>query len=137
MNFFISNHNYIEGLLQCVAVIKTLTRYTTSETLIWLHIAWTPAATPSWKTSWVTTILLSSVVLSAAVSSNPKHTIYAFFNLYYWNYNEKRTKIKQKEAGIGPFKKQFTVLPLLTCLIKLWKTLCVHNCLYYGSAIKN
>ena len=37
-----------------------------------------------------------------AVDSNPKHTIYAFFNLYYLNCNEKRTK-KQKEAGNGLF----------------------------------
>ena len=41
----------------------------------------------------------------AAMGSNPKHTIYAFFNWYYWNCNEKRTKIKEKEVGIGPFLK--------------------------------
>ena len=38
----------------------------------------------------------------AAQCSNPKHTIYAFFNLYYWNCNEIRTKITKREAGIGP-----------------------------------
>ena len=32
----------------------------------------------------------------AAPGSNPKHTNYAFFNLYYWNCNGKRTKINKK-----------------------------------------
>ena len=32
----------------------------------------------------------------AAPGSNPNHTIYTFFNLYYWNCNEKRTKINKK-----------------------------------------
>ena len=35
-----------------------------------------------------------------------------FFNLYNWNCNEKRTKINEKEAGIGPFLKK-TVYHLL------------------------
>ena len=26
---------------------------------------------------------------SVAAGSNPKHTIYAYFNLYYWNCNQK------------------------------------------------
>ena len=42
---------------------------------------------------------------------NPKHTIYALFNLY-WNCNEKGTKIKTKKAKIGPFfcsKKKLTL----------------------------
>ena len=34
-----------------------------------------------------------------------KHTIYAFFNLF-WKCNEKRTKINKKEAGICPFFKK-------------------------------
>ena len=33
-----------------------------------------------------------------------KHTIYAFFNLY-WNYNKKRTKINNKRPGLAHFKK--------------------------------
>ena len=37
-----------------------------------------------------------------------KHTIYAFFNLY-WNCDEKRTKINKKEAGIGPFFKKLSL----------------------------
>ena len=41
----------------------------------------------------------------AAPGSNPKHTIYAFFNLYR-NCNEKRTKIK-KRPGLPIFKKRF------------------------------
>ena len=32
--------------------------------------------------------------------SNPKHIIYAFFELYL-NFNEKRMKINKKEVGIG------------------------------------
>ena len=38
--------------------------------------------------------------------SNPNHTIYTVFNLYYWDCNEKRTKINKKDAGIGPFLKK-------------------------------
>ena len=40
----------------------------------------------------------------AATGSNPKHTIYTFFNLY-CDCNEKKNENKQKEAGIGPFLK--------------------------------
>ena len=38
----------------------------------------------------------------AAPGSNPKHTIYAFFNLY-WNCNENRTKINKKRPGLAHF----------------------------------
>ena len=38
-------------------------------------------------------------------SCGPKHTIYAFFNLYR-NCNEKRMKINKKEAGMWPFFKK-------------------------------
>ena len=42
----------------------------------------------------------------AATGSNPMHTIYAFFNLYYWSCNEKRMK-KQKRGRDWPiFKKE-------------------------------
>ena len=34
-----------------------------------------------------------------------------FFNLYNWNCNEKRTKINEKEAGIGPFLKKNCLSP--------------------------
>ena len=40
----------------------------------------------------------------AAPGSNLKHTIYAFFNLY-WNCNEKRTKINKKRPGLAHLKK--------------------------------
>ena len=55
----------------------------------------------------------SSVVSSAPTILRPqvwipKLIIYAFFNLYNWCLNEKRTKINEKEAGIGPFSKRFT-----------------------------
>ena len=40
----------------------------------------------------------------AAPGLIPKYSIYVFFNLYYWNCNEKRTKINKKEAGIGPLR---------------------------------
>ena len=43
---------------------------------------------------------------SCGPGSNPEHTIYAYFNLYFWNCDEKRTKINEKEAGIGPFLKR-------------------------------
>ena len=42
----------------------------------------------------------------AAPGSNPKHTIIAFFMLklkLYCCLDEKRSKIKGKEAGIGPY----------------------------------
>ena len=42
----------------------------------------------------------------AALGSNPKHTIYTFFNLYYWNCDEKRTKINKKRPGLAHFKKE-------------------------------
>ena len=43
----------------------------------------------------------------AAPGSNPKQTMYTFFNFYCCNCycNEKMKKINEKEAGIGPFKK--------------------------------
>ena len=61
-----------------------------------------------------------------AVASNPMHTLYTFFNLYYWDCSEKRPLRKEKEAGIGPFfKKECTTeIPLvfavrgLTCFFK-------------------
>ena len=43
---------------------------------------------------------------SAAPGSNPKHTIYAFFNLYYWNCIEKITKINKKRPGLAHFLKK-------------------------------
>ena len=36
---------------------------------------------------------------SCGPGSNPKHTIYAFFNLYYWNCIELITKIKKTKRG--------------------------------------
>ena len=52
----------------------------------------------------------SSVVSSAFTILRPQvwvpSTHLHFFNLYYWNCNEKRTKINKKEAGIGPFLKK-------------------------------
>ena len=36
---------------------------------------------------------------------SPKHTIYAYFNLY-WNCNEKRTKINKKRPGLARFFKK-------------------------------
>ena len=43
---------------------------------------------------------------SAALGSNPKHTIYTFFNLCYWNFNQKRTKKRRKNGpGLAHFKK--------------------------------
>ena len=54
----------------------------------------------------------SSVVLSvpttAAPGSYPKHTIYAFFNLYYWNCIQKTTKINKKRPGLAHFFKKRT-----------------------------
>ena len=43
--------------------------------------------------------------LSLPSGSNPKHTIYTFFNLY-WNCNEKRTKINKKRPGLTHFLKK-------------------------------
>ena len=40
--------------------------------------------------------MCSMVSSHAAAGSNPKHTVYAFFNLYYRNCNVKRTKINKK-----------------------------------------
>ena len=40
--------------------------------------------------------------------SNPKHTIYAFFNLY-WNCNKKRTKINKKRPGLAQKERFFHV----------------------------
>ena len=42
----------------------------------------------------------------AAMGSNPKHTIYAFFNLY-WNCNEKRMQINKKRPGLAHLKKYY------------------------------
>ena len=39
----------------------------------------------------------------AAPGSNPKHTIYAFFNLYYWNCIKKITKVNKKRPGLAHF----------------------------------
>ena len=36
-----------------------------------------------------------------AAGSGPKHTIYAFFKWYYWNSNEKRTKINKKRPRLA------------------------------------
>ena len=43
---------------------------------------------------------------SWALGSNPKHTIYTFFNLN-WNYNEKRRKISKTRLGLAHFKKTY------------------------------
>ena len=51
---------------------------------------------------------------SCGPGSNPKHTIYTFFNLFYWNCNEKITKINKKR--IGPFFKKNKKI-LLTLLL--------------------
>ena len=40
---------------------------------------------------------------SCSPGLNPKHTIYAFFNLYYWNCIEKITKINKKRPGLAHF----------------------------------
>ena len=37
--------------------------------------------------------------------SNPKHSIFAFINLYYWNCKEKRTIISKKRPWLAHFKK--------------------------------
>ena len=52
----------------------------------------------------------------AAQGSNPVHTINAFFNLDYLHlyWNEKRTKINKKEAGIGQFLKK--LIKTLICM---------------------
>ena len=42
----------------------------------------------------------------ATTGSNPKHTIYAFFDSYYWNCNEKKTKINKKSPALAQLKKQ-------------------------------
>ena len=39
----------------------------------------------------------------AAPGSNPNHTIYAFFNMYYWNCIEKITRINKKRPGLAHF----------------------------------
>ena len=33
-----------------------------------------------------------------------KHTIYAFFNFYYWNFNQYRTEINEKRLGLAHLK---------------------------------
>ena len=38
-----------------------------------------------------------------------------FFNLYYWNCNEKIMKINKKEAGIGPFLKYRAAWLMMLC----------------------
>ena len=66
----------------------------------------------------------------AAPCSNPKHTIYAFFNLYYWNWNEKRTKINKKRPGLAHFFKkdeewnsqQFAMLRTKVLLYSIFET---------------
>ena len=48
-----------------------------------------------------------SVVSSAPTISGRRFKSHAhslsFFNLYYWNCNDKKDENKQKGAGIGPF----------------------------------
>ena len=46
-------------------------------------------------------------LLSCGPGFDPKHIIFAFFNLY-WNCNEKRVKINKKEARIWPIYKILT-----------------------------
>ena len=65
----------------------------------------------------------SSAILSAPTIllpqvSNPKHTMYAFLNLYYWNCNEKRTKIN-KRGRDWPIKKQMAISCRESCCIEL------------------
>ena len=45
---------------------------------------------------------------SAALGLNPEHTIYYFFNFYYWNCNEKRTKINKKRLEMAHLKKNIS-----------------------------
>ena len=44
-----------------------------------------------------------------------------FFSLYYWNCNEKRTKINKKEAWIGPFLKKNQTS------FEVWLKICASN----------
>ena len=55
---------------------------------------------------------------SASPGSNPKHTIYAFFNLYNWNCNEKRTKIYKKRPGMAHFL-NFDIYWPIACSISI------------------
>ena len=44
-----------------------------------------------------------------AAGSNPKHTIYALFNLNYWNCDYKSTKVNKKRPGLGHLKNTLIV----------------------------
>ena len=72
----------------------------------------------------------------AAAGSNPKHTIYAFFNLYYWNCIEEIMKINKKRQGLAQIKKQ-SVWPDLNLLWQLWKFSLMEIALeFWGDLIK-
>ena len=54
----------------------------------------------------------------AAPGSNPNHTIYAFFNMYYWNCIEKITRINKKRPGLAHFlsmynKSIYILIPMI------------------------
>ena len=64
---------------------------------------------------------------SCSPGLNRKQTIYAFFNLYYWNCNEKVTKINKKWLGMAHFLKNnwwksqlFILINLFVGISKLW-----------------
>ena len=58
-----------------------------------------------WTRFWAAAIALRFCqhLPSCAAVLNPKHTIYALLNLYYWNCNKKRTKINKKRPGLDHF----------------------------------
>ena len=58
--------------------------------------------------------ILVCAAIAPAPGSNPKHTINAFFNLYYWNCNLKRTKINKKRPGLAHFLKKCVAILKLT-----------------------
>ena len=65
----------------------------------------------------------------AARGSNLKHTIYAFFDLYYSNCNEKRTKIKEKRGRDWPiFKKKDSFQFAFLCGRERIRFIAFRNC---------
>ena len=70
-----------------------------------------------WKKTWVQTnggvgppTQLCGIICTyhpAAAGSNPKHTFYALFNLYYRNCNEKRMKISKNRPGLAHLKNKW------------------------------
>ena len=59
---------------------------------------------------------------SCGHSLKPKHTIYAFFNLQYWNFNENMTKINKKMPGSAHLKNNKTAYKLRQQHIDLKET---------------